>query len=339
VTRVARFVALRAIFAVPQIFGISLVTFFIVRLLPGNPAYTLAGAYAGATPEIYKTIQQHLGLDKPIYVQYLIYLRHVLQGDLGVSWFTSSPVTEELSRRFPATLELISAATLIIVVGGIGLGALVGVTNARPLNFLLGLYGHLAGAFPDFWLGLVLAFILFFWLGWVPAPVGQLGISVSSPHRITGMYVVDAALTGDWVAFQSAVTHLIVPAATLVLVYMAPIVKLTRSTVEEMLQSDFARYARACGLPQTVVLRYALRNSLPPAVALIGFTYGYLLGGAVLIENVFSWGGLGSLVVEAISHSDYFVVQGFVLVSALFNLLIYLAVDLIYLWIDPRVSF
>jgi ABC-type dipeptide/oligopeptide/nickel transport system permease component len=153
------------------------------------------------------------------------------------------------------------------------------------------------------------------------------------------MYVVDAALTGDWVAFQSAVTHLIVPAATLVLVYMAPIVKLTRSTVEEMLHSDFARYARACGLPQTVVLRYALRNSLPPAVALIGFTYGYLLGGAVLIENVFSWGGLGSLVVEAISHSDYFVVQGFVLVSALFNLLIYLAVDLIYLWIDPRVSF
>lgn len=338
-TRIVRFIALRVAFAVPQIFGISLVTFFIVRLLPGNPAYTLAGAYARATPEIYQTIQQHLGLDKPIYVQYLIYLQHLLQGDLGQSWFASTPVTEELGRRLPATLELISTATLIIVIGGIGLGALVGVTNARPLNWLLGLYGHLAGAFPDFWLGLVLAFIFFFWLGWIPAPVGQLDISLSPPRGTTGMYVVDAALTGNWIVFQSAVTHLAVPAATLVLVYMAPIVKLTRSTVEEMLHSDFARYARACGLPQSVVLRYALRNSLPPSIALIGFTYGYLLGGAVLIENVFSWGGLGSLVVEAISHSDYFVVQGFVLVAALFNLLIYLAVDLIYIWIDPRVSF
>lgn len=335
--RIGRFIVWRFLFAVPQIFAITLVTFFLVRLLPGNPAYQLAGVYA--TPEVVRSIQEQLGLDKPIHVQYLIYLGNLTKGNLGESWFTSHSVAQELAGRFPATLELISATTLVMVVAGVGIGAVTGMRQNRIANAIVRTYGHLAGAFPDFWLGLALAFLFFFILPLAPAPVGQLAIALQPPRRITGMYVVDALITGNWPVFWSALSHLVLPTLALAVVYTAPVIKLTKSTIQETMNSDFIRYARACGLPSMVIFRYALRNSLPPSVAMIGITYGFLLGGAVLIENVYSWGGLGSFVVEAVQHSDYFVVQAFVLVAALFNLVVYLAVDLIYIWIDPRTEF
>jgi ABC-type dipeptide/oligopeptide/nickel transport system permease component len=335
--KLLQFVARRLLFAAPQIFGITLITFWLIRLLPGNPAYQLAGPYP--TTEGIKAITAQLGLDQPVWEQYLKYLSHLAHGDFGVSWFSTSPVSDELRQRLPATLELISIASFFIVVGGIVAGVIVAVSRRPFLDKLIDLYGLLSGAFPDFWLGLVLTFLFFFSLGWLPAPLGRLDVSVSPPPHVTGFYTVDSLVSGDWSAFRSAVAHLVLPVATLVIVYMAAIVKMTRSTVEEMLRSDMITYARACGLPDRIVLRYALRNSLPPIVTLIGLTYGYLLGGAVLVEKVFSWGGLGSYVVDSVLRSDYFPVQAFVLIAAVFNFGVYLVVDLVHLAVDPRVEY
>lgn len=334
--RLARFISARLVLAVPQVVGITLITFFMIRLLPGNPAYGLAGAFA--TKATILDIQRSLGLNKPAPLQFVIYVQGLLHGDLGPSWFTGHPVAEEISRRLPATVELISIATAIIVLGGLTLGVVGSLPRGQVVDTAFRVYGLLAGAFPDFWLGLVLIFILYFHFGVFPAPLGRIDLSVTPPRTITGMYTVDSLLSGNWEAFQSALAHLILPVATLVIVYTAPIARLTRATMQEMSRSEFCTYARACGLPNATIVRYALRNSLPSVVTLVGLTYGYLLGGAVLVENVFAWGGLGSYVVDSVNRSDYFAVQGFVLLAALFNLFIYLVVDLLYLWIDPRIE-
>lgn len=332
--RLLRFGLRRVVFAAPQILLILIATFLLVRLLPGDPARQLAGPYS--TEATRTQIEQRFGLDESVGTQFVTYVENLLQGDLGDSWFTSQPVSQELATRFPATLELITAASVIIVIGGILLGALVGITRAKLPDRLVALYGSLAGAFPDFWLGLALAYLLFFVLGWFPAPIGRIDIGIAPPEHITGFYTVDSVLTANWAALRSSLEHLALPVLTLVIVYTAPILKMTRATTEQMLRSDFCAYARASGLPERTVLRYALRNSLPPVVTLVGLTYGFLLGGAVLVENVFSWGGLGSWVVDSVNKSDYFPVQGFVLVAALFNLALYFIVDLVHHAIDPR---
>jgi peptide/nickel transport system permease protein len=334
--RLIKFVLKRFLFATPQIVGITFVTFLIVRLLPGNPAYQLAGPYA--TSDAIQNVQIRLGLDKPVYVQYLLYLKALIHGDFGDSWFTARPVREEFLNRFPATLELILVATMIIVLGGIVIGSIAALKRIRVVDTVITVYGFLSGALPDFWLGLVLAFAFFFVFGLLPPPVGRLAEGIDPPHVITGMYTFDSLLTGNWEAFRSAVSHLILPTLTLVIVYMGSIVKMTKATVTAMIRSDFCVYARACGLPDRLVLQYALWNSLPPVITLAGLTFGYLLGGAVLVENVFSWGGLGSYAVASVARSDYFPVQAFVLLAAVFNLAIYLVIDLVHAWIDPRVE-
>lgn len=335
--KIALFIGRRLLIAAPQIIGITLVTFWLIRLLPGNPAYQLAGPYP--TKETIAAIQAELGLSKPVYEQYVKYLGNLVHGDFGQSWFTTAPVSDELAKRLPATLELITVATFFIVVGGILAGVLVALSRRSFLDRVLDLYGSLSGAFPDFWLGLVLAYVFFFSLGWLPPPLGRLDVGVSPPPQVTGMYTIDSLIAGDWGAFRSALAHLVLPVATLVIVYMAAILKMTRSTVEEMLRSEMCTYARAAGLPDRTILRYALRNSLGPIVTLIGLTYGYLLGGAVLVEKVFSWGGLGSYVVDSVLRADYFPVQAFVLVAAVFNFAVYLIVDLVHLAVDPRVEY
>jgi peptide/nickel transport system permease protein len=335
--RLSIFIAKRLLVAIPQVLAITVVTFWLVRLLPGNPAYELVGPYA--TKGSVAAMEAQLGLNKPIYTQFGHYVSQLLHGNLGISWFTTDSVSHELLQRLPATLELISIASFFIVIGGIALGAVTALGKSRVADAIVRYYGLLAGALPDFFLGLLLIFILFYLLGWLPAPTGRLALRVAPPPQITGFYTVDSLLAGDWAAFGSAVGHLVLPVATLVTVYGAAIVKMTRSSVEEALASDMAAYARACGLSNGYVLRYAIRNSLPPVVTLIGITYGYLLGGAVLVEQVFSWGGLGSWVVDSALHSDYFPIQAFVLVAAVFNFVIYLLVDVIHFALDPRVEY
>jgi ABC-type dipeptide/oligopeptide/nickel transport system permease component len=326
----------RLVFLLPQLFAVSVIVFFLVRLLPGDPAYLIAGQFA--TEERVAEVRREMGLDRPIYEQYLVYLGNILKGDLGRSWRTSQSVTTDIASRLPATLELIGIAGFISVILGIPIGVYTAVKRRGIGDKALFVYGMLSGSIPDFWLGLILIYVFFSALGWVPGPIGRLDPIVETPPAMTGMYSIDALLAGRWDIFVSAVKHLILPVATLVLVYMTLIIKNTRSTVEEMLRTDFVEHARALGLPRSVQLRYALRNAMPPIVTVVGIVFWFLLGGAVLVETVFAWGGLGQYGVEAVVNSDYAPLQAFVLLAAVFTLIVFLLVDLAYFLIDPRIK-
>lgn len=318
-----------------QLLGISFVAFFMVRLIPGDPAYVISGPLA--SPQAIARLEESLGLDEPIWTQYVSYLQRVMSGDWGTSLFTSEPVISDLRSRVPATLELTTLALIFTIALGIPLG----IYAARRRNIVAGsirTYDMLSGAVPDFWLGLVLAYVFFTLLGFLPAPLGRLSPGLIPPEGPTGFLTVDALLAGDFVIFRDALAHLVLPVATLVLVNAAPVVKMTRSALLEVESAPYMNYARACGLPNRLWGRYAMRAALPPVVTLLGVIYAYLLGGAVLVEKVFSWGGVGQYAVDAVTHSDFAPIQGFVLIAAAFSLVVYLVVDLIHHWLDPRLT-
>ena len=331
-----RYAGRRLAFLPVQLLIVSFIVFFLVRLLPGDPSYLLAGPFA--TVERVDEVRRRLGLDQPLHVQYVRYVGSVLRGELGTSWITSQPVLLDIAQRLPATMELILAAMIASVVIGIPLGVWTAVRKTGIADRAVFAYGMLAGALPDFWFALIVIFVFFFQLGWAPGPIGQLDLSVSIPPRVTGMYAVDALLAGDWAALRSALAHLVLPVTTLTAIYMPLVMKNTRSTMEEMLGSEFVAYARAAGLSRSVQLRYALRNSMPSVVTIIGILFWFLLGGAVLVETVFAWGGLGQYAVQSVVSSDYAPLQAFVLVTAVFTSLVFLLVDLGYFLLDPRIK-
>lgn len=326
----------RLLFTIPQLFAVSVIVFFLIRLLPGDPSYMLAGPYA--SPQRIVEVRGQLGLDQPLVTQYFHYLGHIFAGDLGTSWRTSQPVLADIQLRLPATLELVVLAVLLSIAIGIPLGVAVAMSEGGVLKRIVFLYGMLAGSLPDFWIGLLLILIFFYFLGWAPPPVGQLDFAVPTPDHVTGAYALDALLTGNWEALRSASAQLVLPVATLVLVYMPLVLKTARSTMEEMLESHFILQARASGLSQRMQLRYALRNALPPIITVIGIEFWFLLGGAVLVETIFAWGGLGQYAVESVINSDYAPLQAVVLVTAFFTTLVFLVVDLLYHLLDPRIS-
>jgi peptide/nickel transport system permease protein len=247
-------------------------------------------------------------------------------------------VLQDIEQRAPATLELVTLSMLIVTLVGIPLGI---VTALRPRGLASRgtfLYGMVSGALPDFWFGLMFIFIFFFKLRWLPAPLGQTGFLPGPPRR-TGVDVIDSLLAGDVNLFGHVVAALVLPILTLVLTNMGNVVKIMRSSIEEVTQGDFVQFARASGLPQRVVLRYQLRNALPPVITVVAFTFGLLLGGTVLVETVFSWGGMGSYAVQAVKGGDYAALTGFVMFVAVFMALVYLVLDLVYAWLDPRVQY
>jgi peptide/nickel transport system permease protein len=331
-----KFIGKRLLFVIPQLFAVSVIVFFLARLLPGDPSYLLAGPYA--TPERIQEVRSNLGLDQPIIVQYGRYLERILEGDFGTSWRTSQPVLKDIQQRLPATLQLVVGAVLLSVMIGVPLGIAVALRKGGFADKVVFVYGMLAGSLPDFWIGLLLILLFFYLLPWAPPPVGQLDFAVSAPDHITGAYVVDSLLTGNWPAFSSALGNLALPLLTLVLVYMPMVLKTARSTMEEMIESKFILQARAAGLSHWTQLRYALRNALPPVVTVIGILFWFLLGGAVLVETIFAWGGLGQYAVESVINSDYAPVQAVVLVTAVFTTVVFLLVDIAYYLLDPRIS-
>ena len=334
--RFLKYIGRRLLFLVPQLFAVSIIVFFLVRLLPGDPAFLMAGQFA--TRERIEEVRRDLGLDRPLYEQYALYVGNLVQGDFGRSWRTSQTVLQDVKQRLPATLELVLSAGFLSVLLGIPIGVYTAVNRRGIADKLLFGYGMLAGSIPDFWLGLILIYVFFSTLGIVPGPIGQLDPIVSTPEPVTGMIVIDALIAGDFEAFSSALQHLILPVATLTLVYMTLIIKNTRATVEEMMLSDFVEHGRALGLSRRTLLRYALKNALPPIITVIGIVFWFLLGGAVLVETVFAWGGLGQYAVEAVVNSDYAPLQAFVLLAAVFTLFVFLLVDLAYFLIDPRIK-
>lgn len=316
-----------------QVFGVLTLVFVLVRLLPGNPAFQLAGP--NATREGVEAIEQRLGLDQSIFVQYGDYLSTIAQGDLGDAFSTGNPVLTDIAERFPATLTIITLALVVIAALTLVLAIVIARWPRGIVSRVASAYSFVAGALPDFWVGLALIFVAYTTLGIVPAPASQVDPVYAAPV-VTGAAVIDAIIAGDSAAISDALGHLILPVLTLVLVYLGPVLRLTAQATAEGLDRDFIRFGRALGLGSGTLAGYALRNALPVFVTVLGSTYVYLLGGAVLVEVIFSWGGLGQYAVEAITRSDYFALQGFVLVAGVFTALVYLAVDGLYYVVNPR---
>jgi peptide/nickel transport system permease protein len=334
--RVARYLLQRLAFVLPQLVGIVLVSFLLVKSIPGDPAVLMLGPTA--TPDAIAGLRSQMGLDQPLYWQFLLYLEHLAHGDLGTSWQTTRPVLEDLIQRFPATLELVTYSLILAIVVGMGLGIASALNPKGWVGRLADIYGLSAGALPDFWFALVLIFVFYTLAHWAPAPLGRLDISVLAPQPVTGFMTIDTLLAGDFEAFRSALAHLVLPVLTLGLINAGPIMKMTQSSMEKMLTSDASRYEELCGIPRRLVTRHALRNALPSIVTIISVLYGYLIGGAVLVEIVFSWGGAGQYAVQGVLNSDIYPVLGFVLFSAIFSLIVYIVVDLVYVLVDPRIS-
>lgn len=332
-----KYIAKRMLTFIPLMFCVILIVFILLRLMPGSPVYRLAGT--NANPAMIAAITEKMGLDKPIWQQFVIYLQGLLQGDFGLSWNTSNPVAADLVKRIPATLELITITLAFCIGIGVFLGARAAINEKGIISKIANVYGLCAGAIADFWIGLMLIYFFFYRLRWFPAPLGRLGLMTTPPERITGFILIDSILTGDWAAFSDGVMHLALPVAALTFCMTGQIMKMTRSSVSDILKSDFIAYARMMGLSNSVIRRYAIKNALPPVITMIGYVYGFLLGGAVLIETVFSWGGLGQYVTQAIANKDYAAIQGFMIVATIFSMAVYLAVDIVYMLIDPRVKF
>lgn len=330
------YVGRRLLALVPQLLAVSIFTFALIRMLPGNPADLILGP--ARTQAGVEALSQEMGLDKPLHVQYWLYLNDVLQGDLGRSWFSSERVLDELLRRAPATLELVISALLVALTIGVAAGSFVALRPRNPATKILSWYIRFAGSFPDFFIGLAAVYIFFFVLGWAPPPMGRMGVGLESPARFTGFLIVDTILAGRFDHLVTALRHLALPVLTLGLIIGPGVGKVMRATILEVLSQDFIRYARAIGLPTRTVTWYAVRNALPPVVTLAGILFGYLLGGAVLMEKVFAWGGVGQYAVQAVGNSDHAAIQGFVLVAAAFTMFVYLLVDIVHMAIDPRVS-
>jgi peptide/nickel transport system permease protein len=315
---VARYLLRRLLHLGPVLLGVSLIVFLVLHLTPGDPAEVMLGSQA--TQEDLSRLRAQLGLDRPLHIQYLHWIGRVLQGDLGRSLWMKRPVLVEVMERFKATLLLTASALLLSTVGGIALG-IGAATRANSLLDRLSTVASLFGAsMPVFWLGIVLMVIFSLWLGWLPA---------------SGMY---APYGGG--GPRDLLAHLVLPALTLAAASVTIIARLTRSAMLDVLGQDYVRTARAKGVTEwAVVVRHALKNALIPVVTVVGVQAGYLLGGAVLTETVFAWPGVGTLVVQGILARDVPLVQGSVLVVAFTFVLVNLAVDVLYAYLDPRIRY
>ena len=332
-----RLIARRLLMSVPTLAGIVLVTFALTRLLPGDPAAYFAGN--AASVEAVEQIRHKLGLDQPLATQFLRYVREGATGDWGQSLSTGQPVATEIATRLPASLELTLVALLASLSVSIPLGVLAATRPGSWIDQLCRLVTTAGVSLPVFFTGLLLSFVFYFLLGWAPSPLGRIDPYVSAPATVTGFYLIDSALAGDGAAFVSSARQLILPALTLALFVMAPVARMTRASMLGVLSADFVRTARAMGLSRMRVLYgYAFQNALLPVLTTIGMVFSFMLGANVLVEKVFAWPGIGSFAVESLVASDYAPVQGFVLTMAILYVALNLAIDLLYLAIDPRVT-
>lgn len=329
----AAFVGRRLLLLPFQALGVVTIVFVLVHLLPGDPAALIAGPQATAAQ--IARIRADLGLTQPLPVQYVRYVTRLAHGDLGTSWYTSNPVTTDIAQRAPATLELITLSLIGIVCLGLAIAGVIALAPRGILGRIVGAYGFVAGALPDFWFGLALIFLVYAEARVGPPPTGQLSSHYAVPTA-TGVATIDALLAGDLGAFGDAVQHLVLPVVTLVFIYMGPVVRITGAAAVRSLHSEFIRFAEGWGIAPWRRIFYALRHVMATFVVAVASAYGYLLGGAVLVETVFSWGGFGQYAVQSVTHSDYAAIEGFVIVAGVFTVLVYTAADVLQMALDPR---
>lgn len=333
-----RATVLRVAQSIPVVIGVVVISFLLTRALPGDPAVYFAGV-AADTASIEQT-RVAMGLDKPLPQQFVIYVGELLQGDLGQSLSSGRSVAADLAKRLPASLELTLTALLLAIAIAVPLGVLAATRPGTWVDHLCRVVVTAGVSLPTFFTGILLIYVFYYLLGVSPSPLGRLDFIYLDPDHVTGFYLIDAALMGDWETWRGAAKQLILPASTLALFTLAPIARMTRASMLTALSSDFIRTARAAGLSNPRVLYgYAFRNALLPVVTTLGMVFSFALGANVLVEKVFAWPGIGSYAVEALVVSDYAAVQGFVLAMALLFVTLNLVIDLLYTAIDPRIGF
>ena len=331
-----KYVLRRLIQLVPVLLGVSVLVFFGMHLIPGDVVVLLLGEKA--SPSEIERLRHQLGLDQPIYIQYVRFVGDALRGDFGDSIRTRQPVIWEILQALPVTIELSLAALLFAVI----LGITIGVVSARRPHSAVDtgamMFVLIGVSMPVFWTGILLLLVFGGILGWLP--LGGILDTALSIRRITGMPITDSLVQGNWPAVRSAAAHLILPAVTLGSALMATIARMARSTMLDVLNLDYVRTARAKGVAEGVVVRrHALWNALLPVVTLVGLHLGLLLSGAVLTETIFALPGLGRLTITSVLARDYPVVQGVVLIGAVIFVVANLAVDVLYAWLDPRIRY
>lgn len=343
----------RVLGLVPVLIGVTLLIFFLTRVIPGDPATAMLGQRAA--PNLLERLRNDLGLDRPLFVnteafsesgdvrslfdsQYFDYMGGLVRLDMGRSIYTLIPITQSLGNRFPATFELTLFAMAFAVLFGVPAGVFAATKRGSLADTSIMIVALSGVSFPVFWLAIIMIYLFAVVLGWLP-PSGRLSIQLSV-DTITGMYVLDSVLTANWRSAWDALKHLIMPAIALGTIPLAIVVRMTRSAMLDVLGQDYVRTARSKGLAENrVVRKHALRNALLPVITVIGLSFGALLSGAILTETVFSWPGIGRWVYDAISSRDYPVIQGGVIFVATIFVLVNLLVDLSYAVIDPRIQY
>ena len=327
----------RTLAAIPIIFGVAIVVFLFMRLTPGDPVDIMMGQGGGVSAGEMEQLRAEFHLDQPLHIQLWLFLKDAVRGDLGYSYVRKQPVVTLLVERLPATIELAAAALLI----SLAVALPVGIISAARQNSILDRFS-MAGAFlgismPGFWLGIVLILIFSVHLKWLPVQ-GRVDIEAGLTP-VTGFFVLDSLLTGNRAALVSSMKHLVLPAVTLGATVAAVVARVIRSSMLETLRSDYVTLARSKGAPEwSVVFKHALRNALIPTVTVIGLQVGVLLGGNMIVETVFGWPGLGRLVVDAIFDRDFPLVQGSVMIYAFTFVMANLAVDVLYTYLNPKIS-
>ncbi|GBD20054.1 Dipeptide transport system permease protein DppB [bacterium HR28] len=332
-----QFVLRRFILTIPLLFGITLVTFTVSHLIPADPLMAILPERAASDPETVRMYRERWGLDRSLPEQYVFYLRNLLRGDLGESYTSRRPVAQDLRERFPATVELASAAMLYAVTIGMTLGILSAVWHERWIDHLARVISLVGVSLPVFWLGLLALQLFYANLRLLPGP-GRIDPRLTAPPFRTGFYTIDSLLAGDLSLFLNVLAHLVLPGMVLGSYAMGIIARMTRSALLDVLGADYIRTARAKGLMEhRVILVHALRNALIPTVTVIGLTFGSLLAGAVLTETIFAWPGIGRYAVDAAMKLDLPAVMGVTLLIAVVYVIVNFVTDVLYGILDPRI--
>jgi ABC-type dipeptide/oligopeptide/nickel transport system permease component len=331
-----RFILRRVVLAALQLLVAAVGIFFLLHIVPADPVSRIVGLNPSRAA-VHQAMAS-LGLNRSIWAQLWSYLSGLPRGNFGTSWVTSQPVGSEMLGKFPVTLQFVVPAFVIAIVVGIPIGLLVATRPNGKLDRVVTGYSLFAGAQPDFWWGLMFLFLFNFVLHIFPAPLGILSPIVTAPPSVTNFVLIDSLIAGDWTAFFSAAAHLALPVLTLAFVLSGPIIKMTRQNAQAVFESEYVLYAKASGLPRAAIRRRTLSVAIAPVFTLTGILFGFMLGGAVLIENVFSLNGLGTYALQRTLDLDFPAIQGSVILLTSFALLVYVVMDVLHALVDPRVA-
>lgn len=327
----------RLISMIPVLFGSIVLVFVISHLIPGDPVRAAAGWWV--TEEQVESLRRQLGMDKPVWNQFFDYIIRLTRGDLGISFRTREPINRELAIYFPASVELVLAASIIMIAVAIPLGVLSAKYKDKLLDHVSRIFSLFGISMPAFWLSLLVQMVFYYHLGWIPFG-GRIDPNIPPPEHITGMYIIDSLLTSNYPALMSSLHHIIAPAFCLALSGIGLVMRMTRASMLESFYQDYVKTARAKGLPERIVIRrHVFRNALIPVVTTVGLTSGYLIGSSYLVEYIFMWPGISSYAAAGIIMNDFPAIMAATIVWTLCYLLINLVVDLLYGFLDPRIKY